>query len=167
MTAAHRRNFTIRKGILSWLIIKVEILTLVSKIMRAAGLKEDWASFDDKYNIFVSSKSFTSYLGSEELRSFKITDYIHPDDVESFKKFVEDKSFTGGEEVFRLKKKNNGWHYNVVRIHTEKGMVENRRNIGVEIIDINESVGDYETAMDSLSRVRLLMSLTDEFAFIY
>lgn len=73
----------------------------------------------------------------------------------------------GGEEVFRLKKKNNGWHYNVVRIHTEKGMVENRRNIGVEIIDIDESVGDYETAMDSLSRVRLLMSLTDEFTFIY
>lgn len=54
-----------------------------------------------------------------------------------------------------------------MRIHTEKGMVENRRNIGVEIIDIDESVGDYETAMDSLSRVRLLMSLTDEFAFIY
>lgn len=73
----------------------------------------------------------------------------------------------GGEEVFRLKKKNNVWRYNVVRIHTEKGMVENRRNIGVEIIDIDESVGDYETAMDSLSRVRLLMSLTDEFAFIY
>lgn len=130
-------------------------------------LERRLVSFDDKYNIFVSNKSFTSYLGSEELRSFKITDYIHPDDVESFKKFVEDKSFTGGEEVFRLKKKNNGWHYNVVRIHTEKGMVENRRNIGVEIIDINESVGDYETAMDSLSRVRLLMSLTDEFAFIY
>lgn len=130
-------------------------------------LERRLASFDDKYNIFVSNKSFTSYLGSEELRSFKITDYIHPDDVESFKKFVEDKSFTGGEEVFRLKKKNNGWHYNVVRIHTEKGMVENRRNIGVEIIDINESVGDYENAMDSLSRVRLLMSLTDEFAFIY
>ena len=131
-------------------------------------LERRLASFDDKYNIFVSNKSFTSYLGSDELRSFKITDYIHPDDVESFKKFVEDKSFTGGgEEVFRLKKKNNGWHYNVVRIHTEKGMVENRRNIGVEIIDINESVGDYETAMDSLSRVRLLMSLTDEFAFIY
>lgn len=130
-------------------------------------LERRLASFDDKYNIFVSNKSFTSYLGSEELRSFKITDYIHPDDVESFKKFVEDKSFTGGEEVFRLKKKNNGWHYNVVRIHTEKGMVENRRNIGVEIIDINESVGDYETAMDSLSRVRPLMSLTDEFAFIY
>ena len=129
-------------------------------------LERRLASFDDKYNIFVSNKSFTSYLGSEELRSFKITDYIHPDDVESFKKFVEDKSFTGGEEVFRLKKKNNGCHYNVVRIHTEKGMVENRRNIGVEIIDINESVGDYETAMDSLSRVRL-MSLTDEFAFIY
>lgn len=130
-------------------------------------LERRLASFDDKYNIFVSNKSFTSYLGSEELRSFKITDYIHPDDVESFKKFVEDKSFTGSEEVFRLKKKNNGWHYNVVRIHTEKGMVENRRNIGVEIIDIDESVGDYETAMDSLSRVRLLMSLTDEFAFIY
>lgn len=130
-------------------------------------LERRLASFDDKYNIFVSNKSFTSYLGSEELRSFKITDYIHPDDVESFKKFVEDKSFTGGKEVFRLKKKNNGWHYNVVRIHTEKGMVENRRNIGVEIIDIDESVGDYETAMDSLSRVRLLMSLTDEFAFIY
>lgn len=130
-------------------------------------LERRLASFDDKYNIFVSNKSFTSYLGSEELRSFKITDYIHPDDVESFKKFVEDKSFTGGEEVFRLKKKNNGWRYNVVRIHTEKGMVENRRNIGVEIIDIDESVGDYETAMDSLSRVRLLMSLTDEFAFIY
>lgn len=130
-------------------------------------LERRLASFDDKYNIFVSNKSFTSYLGSEELRSFKITDYIHPDDVESFKKFVEDKSFTGGEEVFRLKKKNNGWHYNVVRIHTEKGMVENRRNIGVEIIDIDESVGDYEVAMDSLSRVRLLMSLTDEFAFIY
>ena len=130
-------------------------------------LERRLASFDDKYNIFVSNKSFTSYLGSEELRSFKITDYIHPDDVESFKKFVEDKSFTGGEEVFRLEKKNNGWHYNVVRIHTEKGMVENRRNIGVEIIDIDESVGDYETAMDSLSRVRLLMSLTDEFAFIY
>lgn len=130
-------------------------------------LERRLASFDDKYNIFVSNKSFTSYLGSEELRNFKITDYIHPDDVESFKKFVEDKSFMGGEEVFRLKKKNNGWHYNVVRIHTEKGMVENRRNIGVEIIDIDESVGDYETAMDSLSRVRLLMSLTDEFAFIY
>ena len=130
-------------------------------------LERRLASFDDKYNIFVSNKSFTSYLGSEELRNFQITDYIHPDDVESFKKFVEDKSFTGGEEVFRLKKKNNGWHYNVVRIHTEKGMVENRRNIGVEIIDIDESVGDYETAMDSLSRVRLLMSLTDEFAFIY
>lgn len=130
-------------------------------------LERRLASFDDKYNIFVSNKSFTSYLGSEELRSFKITDYIHPDDVESFKKFVEDKSFTGGEEVFRLKKKNNGWHYNVVRIHTEKGMVENRRNIGVEIIDIDESVGDYEVAMDSLSRVSLLMSLTDEFAFIY
>lgn len=130
-------------------------------------LERRLASFDDKYNIFVSNKSVTSYLGSEELRSFKITDYIHPDDVESFKKFVEDKSFTGGEEVFRLKKKNNVWRYNVVRIHTEKGMVENRRNIGVEIIDIDESVGDYETAMDSLSRVRLLMSLTDEFAFIY
>lgn len=130
-------------------------------------LERRLASFDDKYNIFVSNKRFTSYLGSEELRSFKITDYIHPDDVESFKKFVEDKSFTGGEEVFRLKKKNNEWRYNVMRIHTEKGMVENRRNIGVEIIDIDESVGDYETAMDSLSRVRLLMSLTDEFAFIY
>ena len=130
-------------------------------------LERRLASFDDKYNIFVSNKRFTSYLGSEALRSFKITDYIHPDDVESFKKFVEDKSFTGGEEVFRLKKKNNEWRYNVVRIHTEKGMVENRRNIGVEIIDIDESVGDYETAMDSLSRVRLLMSLTDEFAFIY
>lgn len=73
----------------------------------------------------------------------------------------------GGEEVFRLKKKNNEWRYNVMRIHTEKGMVENRRNIGVEIIDIDESVGDYEVAMDSLSRVRLLMSLTDEYAFIY
>lgn len=130
-------------------------------------LERRLASFDDKYNIFVSNKRFTSYLGSEELRSFKITDYIHPDDVESFKKFVEDKSFTGGEEVFRLKKKNNEWRYNIMRIHTEKGMIENRRNIGVEIIDIDESVGDYETAMDSLSRVRLLMSLTDEFAFIY
>lgn len=130
-------------------------------------LERRLASFDDKYNVFVSNKSFTSYLGSEELRSFKITDYIHPDDAESFKKFVEDKSFTGGEEVFRLKKKNNEWRYNVVRIHTEKGMVENRRNIGVEIIDIDESVGNYETAMDSLSRVRLLMSLTDEFSFIY
>lgn len=130
-------------------------------------LERRLASFDDKYNIFVSNKSFTSYLGSEELRSFKITDYIHPDDVESFKKFVEDKSFTGGEEVFRLKKKNNEWRYNIMRIHTEKGMIENRRNIGVEIIDIDESVGDYETAMDSLSRVRFLMSLTDEFAFIY
>ena len=130
-------------------------------------LERRLASFDDKYNVFVSNKSFTSYLGSEELRSFKITDYIHPDDVESFKEFVEDKSFTGGEEVFRLKKKNNEWRYNVIRIHTEKGMVENRRNIGVEIIDIDESVGDYETAMDSLSRVRLLMSLTDEFSFIY
>lgn len=130
-------------------------------------LERRLASFDDKYNIFVSNKRFTSYLGSEELRSFKITDYIHPDDVESFKKFVEDKSFTGGEEVFRLKKKNNEWRYNVMRIHTEKGMVENRRNIGVEIIDIDESVGDYEVAMDSLSRVRLLMSLTDEYAFIY
>lgn len=130
-------------------------------------LERRLASFDDKYNIFVSNKSFTSYLGSEELRSFKITDYIHPDDVESFKKFVEDKSFTGGEEVFRLKKKNNEWRYNIMRIHTEKGMIENRRNIGVEIIDIDESVGDYEVAMDSLSRVRLLMSLTDEFAFIY
>lgn len=73
----------------------------------------------------------------------------------------------GGEEVFRLKKKNNEWRYNIMRIHTEKGMIENRRNIGVEIIDIDESVGDYEVAMDSLSRVRLLMSLTDEFAFIY
>ena len=130
-------------------------------------LERRLASFDDKYNIFVSNKRFTSYLGSEELRSFKIMDYIHPDDVESFKKFVEDKSFTGGEEVFRLKKKNNEWRYNVMRIHTEKGMVENRRNIGVEIIDIDESVGDYEVAMDSLSRVRLLMSLTDEYAFIY
>lgn len=130
-------------------------------------LERRLASFDDKYNIFVSNKRFTSYLGSEALRSFKITDYIHPDDVESFKKFVEDKSFTGGEEVFRLKKKNNEWRYNIMRIHTEKGMIENRRNIGVEIIDIDESVGDYETAMDSLSRVRLLMSLTDEFAFIY
>ena len=44
-------------------------------------LERRLASFDDKYNIFVSNKSFTSYLGSEELRSFKITDYIHPDDV--------------------------------------------------------------------------------------
>lgn len=130
-------------------------------------LERRLASFDDKYNIFVSNKRFTSYLGSEALRSFKITDYIHPDDVELFKKFVEDKSFTGGEEVFRLKKKNNEWRYNIMRIHTEKGMIENRRNIGVEIIDIDESVGDYEVAMDSLSRVRLLMSLTDEFAFIY
>ena len=42
-------------------------------------LERRLASFDDKYNIFVSNKSFTSYLGSEELRSFKITDYIHPD----------------------------------------------------------------------------------------
>ena len=95
-------------------------------------LERRLASFDDKYNIFVSNKRFTSYLGSEALRSFKITDYIHPDDVESFKKFVEDKSFTGGEEVFRLKKKNNEWRYNIMRIHTEKGMIEN-------------SVGDIES----------------------
>ena len=37
-------------------------------------LERRLASFDDKYNVFVSNKKFTSYLGSEELRSFKITD---------------------------------------------------------------------------------------------
>lgn len=52
-------------------------------------LERRLASFDDKYNIFVSNKSFTSYLGSEELRSFKITDYIHPDDVESLRSLLK------------------------------------------------------------------------------
>ena len=68
--------------------------------------------------------------------------------LESFKKFVEDKVFyRGARRSFpSLKRKIMGGNYNVVRIHTEKGMVENRRNIGVEIIDIDESVGDYETA---------------------
>ena len=125
------------------------------------------AVFDSNFTIYVANKHFSAYLESENLRCFKITDYLHPGDVEAFKKFAAEHAENGGESIFRFRRSNGEWRYNLVKFQSDKAMAEAQKNIRVELIDIEEAVSNYESSMESLAKVRLLMSMTDEFVFSY
>ena len=125
------------------------------------------AVFDSNFTIYVANKHFSAYLESDNLRCFKITDYLHPGDVEAFKKFASEQAEKGGESIFRFRRSTGEWRYNLVKFQSEKAMAETQKNIRVELIDIEEAVSNYESSMESLARVRLLMSMTDEFVFSY
>ena len=67
------------------------------------------AVFDSNFTIYVANKHFSAYLESDNLRCFKITDYLHPGDVEAFKKFASEQAENGGESIFRFSRSTGEW----------------------------------------------------------
>lgn len=78
------------------------------------------AVYDGNFTIYVANKHFSAYLESENLRCFKITDYLHPGDVEAFKKFSVQQAEKGGESIFRFRKRTGEWRYNLVKFESDR-----------------------------------------------
>jgi len=124
-------------------------------------------SFIDESKVFVSNKAFAVYFGKEEMSDKNFLQYVHPDDVEQFKEFIRTTAKKRSEAVFRFLNAKADYKSNLVRKVSRKISDDWIINSSYEFIDIADSLFLYDKAMESVNMLRVTLSLTDEFVYIY
>lgn len=124
------------------------------------------ASIDKGYNILVANKSFLSYFEREGVRIFALTDFVHPDDLDDFKEFVNN-SEAADKKIIRFMNSKQEYRYNIIKIRANRKGTEGMPYIDLEIMDIEETVWINENAVVDISKFRMLMSMAGESFFSY
>lgn len=138
---------------------------VTGEVVKTHVFERRMASIDREYNILVANKSFLSYFEREGVRIFTLTDFVHPDDLDEFKKFIKN-SQVEDECIVRFMNSKQEYRYNVVKIRANK-MGSDGMYVDLEIMDIEETVYINENAVADVSKFRMLMSMTGENFFSY
>lgn len=124
-------------------------------------------SFDEDYNLYVSNRRFLSFFGLDDKKEINILSYIHPDDICTFKDYVDggyEKSDSGVTIRFDI---NGEYHTCLMSFNGYNNNEEGCMNDNFEIVDIMEAVDFYEKSINDIAKTRLILSLSDEILFTY
>lgn len=126
-------------------------------------------SFLEDGRIFVSNKAFSAYFNQEDMNEKDFLQYVHPQEVEQFKHFIKEKEAleSESEAVFQIVNAEGIYKNNLVRKVSKKKWDDWIIDSSFEFIDIENSVVLYDRALESIDKLRVALSLTDEYVYIY
>ncbi len=122
------------------------------------------AVIDRFYLTSVTNRAFNDYFGNATYGC--ITEFVNPDEKESFIEFIDGFSGEEIEKCFLLKNSDGEYRLNLVKLTAFEGKPV-LRNIDIEMVDIDSVVEVNYRICDDISRERVIMGLTGEYVFIY
>ena len=122
------------------------------------------AVIDRFYLTSVTNRAFNDYFGNATYGC--ITEFVNPDEKESFIEFIDGFSGEEIEKCFLLKNSDGEYRLNLVKLTAFEGEPV-LRNIDIEMVDIDSVVEVNYRICDDISRERVIMGLTREYVFTY
>lgn len=122
------------------------------------------AVIDRFYLTSVTNRAFNDYFGNATYGC--ITEFVNPDEKESFIEFIDGFSGEETEKCFLLKNSDGEYRLNLVKLTAFEGEPV-LRNIDIEMVDIDSVVEVNYRICDDISRERVIMGLTGEYVFTY
>lgn len=125
-------------------------------------------TLDSKMDVIIANKEFFGYFESADLRCHQFFNFVIEDEKEAFLRFVlEEESEWGKGKLFHLKRNTGEYRVNSVKV-IKTSNDENRGTLyHLETVDICDAVYFNERATVDEAKIRLLMGMTDEYAFSY
>ena len=124
-------------------------------------------SFLEECKIFASNKAFAAYLGQEDMGDRDFLQYVYPQEAEQFKHFIKKALENEAEAVFKIMNAEGEYKSNLVRKVSKKKSDDWIINSSFEFIDIEDSVALYDKTLESIDKLRVALSLTNEYVYIY
>lgn len=122
------------------------------------------AVIDRFYLTSVTNRAFNDYFGNATYGC--ITEFVNPDEKESFIEFIDGFSGEEIEKCFLLKNSDGEYRLNLVKLTAFEGEPV-LRNIDIEMVDIDSVVEVNYRICDDISREIVIMGLTGEYVFTY
>lgn len=122
------------------------------------------AVIDRFYLTSVTNRAFNDYFGNATYGC--ITEFVNPDEKESFIEFIDGFSGEEIEKCFLLRNSDGEYRLNLVKLTAFEGEPV-LRNIDIEMVDIDSVVEVNYRICDDISRERVIMGLTGEYVFTY
>lgn len=132
--------------------------------MAAHRFDRRMAVIDRFYLTSVTNRAFNDYFGNATYGC--ITEFVNPDEKESFIEFIDGFSGEETEKCFLLKNSDGEYRLNLVKLTAFEGEPV-LRNIDIEMVDIDSVVEVNYRICDDISRERVIMGLTGEYVFAY
>lgn len=132
--------------------------------MAAHRFDRRMAVIDRFYLTSVTNRAFNDYFGNATYGC--ITEFVNPDEKESFIEFIDGFSGEETEKCFLLKNSDGEYRLNLVKLTAFEGEPV-LRNIDIEMVDIDSVVEVNYRICDDISRERVIMGLTGEYVFTY
>lgn len=132
--------------------------------MAAHRFDRRMAVIDRFYLTSVTNRAFNDYFGNDTYGC--ITEFVNPDEKESFIEFIDGFSGEETEKCFLLKNSDGEYRLNLVKLTAFEGEPV-LRNIDIEMVDIDSVVEVNYRICDDISRERVIMGLTGEYVFTY
>lgn len=132
--------------------------------MAAHRFDRRMAVIDRFYLTSVANRAFNDYFGNATYGC--ITEFVNPDEKESFIEFIDGFSGEETEKCFLLKNSDGEYRLNLVKLTAFEGEPV-LRNIDIEMVDIDSVVEVNYRICDDISRERVIMGLTGEYVFTY
>ena len=132
--------------------------------MAAHRFDRRMAVIDRFYLTSVTNRAFNDYFGNATYGC--ITEFVNPDEKESFIEFIDGFSGEETEKCFLLKNSDGEYRLNLVKLTEFEGEPV-LRNIDIEMVDIDSVVEVNYRICDDISRERVIMGLTGEYVFTY
>lgn len=132
--------------------------------MAAHRFDRRMAVIDRFYLTSVTNRAFNDYFGNATYGC--ITEFVNPDEKESFIEFIDGFSGEETEKCFLLKNSDGEYRLNLVKLTAFEGEPV-LRNIDIEMVDIDSVVEVNYRICDDISRERVIMGLTEEYVFTY
>lgn len=132
--------------------------------MAAHRFDRRMAVIDRFYLTSVTNRAFNDYFGNATYGC--ITEFVNPDEKESFIEFIDGFSGEETEKCFLLKNSDGEYRLNLVKLTAFDGEPV-LRNIDIEMVDIDSVVEVNYRICDDISRERVIMGLTGEYVFTY
>ena len=122
------------------------------------------AVIDRFYLTSVTNRAFNDYFGNATYGC--ITEFVNPDEKESFIEFIDGFSGEEIEKCFLLRNSDGEYRLNLVKLTAFEGEPV-LRNIDIEMVDIDSVVEVNYRICDDISRERVIMGLIGEYVFTY
>ena len=122
------------------------------------------AVLDRFYLTSVANRAFNDYFISASYGC--ITEFVNPDEKESFIEFIDGFDGIEKEQCFLFKNSIGEYRLNLVKLISFEGNPA-LRNIDIEMIDIDKAVETNYRICDDIARERVVMGLTGEYVFTY
>ncbi len=145
---------------------------VIKKYISQNRLEKRIAAINKEYLAFVSNRAFSDYF--EYTRFIKLTEFVHPDEVERLRSLCE--TFKGEEisGIFRFRFKNGTYRYNKLRMYTDISSTDNYKNIengeywfNVELIDVEALEESNSILKAEAENLRTVLGINEEYTFRY